>query len=82
MSGIDISKKQKENKAHACEPCMNTVTQTFSHFQEQIAKLVAENTQLQVELEKTREEQQIQKQILMNEIRTLKAKLARLEHKQ
>jgi regulator of replication initiation timing len=82
MSGIDISKKQKENKAHVCEPCMDTVTQTFSHFLEQIAKLVTENTQLQMELEKTREEQQIQKQTLMKEIRALKAKLAKLEHKQ
>jgi siroheme synthase (precorrin-2 oxidase/ferrochelatase) len=79
MSGVDVSKELKENRLHACASCMNTVIQSFSHFQEQIAQLQREKMKLQIELEKTKEEQEEQKRVLVNEIRALEEKLAALK---
>jgi len=58
---------------------MNTVIQSFSHFQEQIAQLQRERIKLQMELEKSREEQKEQKRILFAEIMTLEKKVAALK---
>lgn len=79
MSGVDVSKEPKENRLHVCASCMNTVIQSFSHFQEQIAQLQREKMKLQMELEKAREEQTEQKRVLVNEIRALEEKLAALK---
>ena len=78
MSGVDVSKEPKENM-HACASCMNTVIQSFSHFQEQITQLKQEKIKLQMELEKAREEQTEQKWVLVDEIRALEEKLAVLK---
>ncbi|WGM89024.1 MAG: hypothetical protein NUK63_08915 [Candidatus Bathyarchaeum tardum] len=51
MSGVEVTKEQKENQVHLCESCMNTVVQTFSHMQNQIARLKQENLKLQMDLE-------------------------------
>ncbi|MDG6222182.1 MAG: hypothetical protein QCH99_02855 [Candidatus Bathyarchaeota archaeon] len=51
MSGVEVKKEQKENQVHLCESCMNTVVQTFSHMQNQIARLKQENLKLQMDLE-------------------------------
>ena len=79
MSGIDVSKELKENRLLACESCMNTVIQSFSHFQEQIAQLQRERMKLQMELEKSREEQKEQKRVLFDEIMALEKKVAALK---
>ena len=79
MSGVDVSKEPKENRLHACESCMNTVIQSFSHFQEQIAQLQRERMKLQMELEKSREEQKEQKRVLFDEIMALEEKVAALK---
>jgi uncharacterized protein YlxW (UPF0749 family) len=79
MSGVDVSKEPKENRLHACESCMNTVIQSFSHFQEQIAQLQRERMKLQMELEKSREEQKEQKRVLFDEIMALEKKVAALK---
>ncbi len=79
MSGVDVSKEPKENRLLACESCMNTVIQSFSHFQEQIAQLQRERMKLQMELEKSREEQKEQKRVLFDEIMALEKKVAALK---
>ncbi len=79
MSGVDVSKELKENRLLACESCMNTVIQSFSHFQEQIAQLQRERMKLQMELEKSREEQKEQKRVLFDEIMALEKKVAALK---
>jgi len=58
---------------------MNTVIQSFSHFQEQIAQLQRERMKLQMELEKSREEQKEQKRVLFDEIMALEKKVAALK---
>ncbi|MCJ7721648.1 hypothetical protein MUO98_04510 [Candidatus Bathyarchaeota archaeon] len=80
MSGVDVSKEPKENRLHACASCMNTVIQSFSHFQEQIAQLQRERMKLQMELEKSREEQKEQKRVLFDEIMALEEKVATLKN--
>jgi peptidoglycan hydrolase CwlO-like protein len=50
MSGVEVSKEPKEPQVHVCASCMNTVVQTFNHFQEQIAQLKREKASLQKEL--------------------------------
>jgi predicted nuclease with TOPRIM domain len=45
MSGVEVPREQKEE--HTCSPCMSTVLQTFSYFQEQIKTLRAEKADLQ-----------------------------------
>ena len=79
MSGVDVSKEPKENRVHVCESCMNTVIQSFSHFQEQIAQLKQEKAKLQMELERAREEQTKQKRVLVEEVRALEEKLVMLK---
>jgi cell division protein FtsB len=49
MSGIETSKTPKE-QVHVCASCVNTVVQTFTHFQEQIKTLKSENATLQQEI--------------------------------
>ena len=56
MSGVEVSKEQKEKQVHACASCMNTVVQTFSHFQEQIKTLTNEKANLQEEIRALEEE--------------------------
>ena len=76
MYGVEVS---KENQVHACASCMNTVVQTFNHFQEQIAQLKREKASLQKELEKLREEQKEQKRAMTEEIRALEEKVDSLK---
>lgn len=73
MSGVDRSEKEK--RINSCKPCMNTVIQTFSHFQDQIKQLNHDKKKLQMELKKSKKEQQKEKQILQNKIRMLVKKL-------
>ena len=79
MSGVELSKEQKEKQVHVCESCMNTVVQTFSHSQEQIGQLKQEKTKLQRELKKLREEHTEQKRTMEKEINALEEKLAMLK---
>jgi len=76
MSGVEGSKEQKDNQFHACTSCVNTVVQTFNHFQEQIAQLKSEKAGLQKELKELSEEHEEQKRVLSEEIRALEEKLA------
>jgi uncharacterized protein YlxW (UPF0749 family) len=78
MSGVEVSTETKENQVHVCESCMNTVIQSFNHFQEQIAQLKREKASLQKELEKLIEERKEQKRAMTKEIRALEEKLALL----
>ena len=79
MSGIEVSKEPKEHQVHACASCMNTVVQTFNHFQEQIMQLKREKANLQKELKKLNEEHEEQKRVMTKEIRALEEKLAKLK---
>jgi len=79
MSGIEVSKEQKEHQVHVCASCMNTIVQTFNHFQEQIAQLKREKASLQKELKKLSEEHGEQKRVMSEEIRALEEKLALLK---
>jgi uncharacterized protein YlxW (UPF0749 family) len=79
MSGVEVSKELKEPQVHACASCMNTVVQTFNHFQEQIAQLKREKANLQKELEKLSEEGEEQKRVMSEEIRALEEKVAELK---
>jgi len=79
MSGVEVSKEPKENQLHACASCMNTVVQTFNHFQEQIAQLKRERAKLQKELKKLNEEHEEQKRIMTKEIRALEEKLVMIK---
>ncbi len=56
MSGVEVSKEQREKQVHACASCMNTVVQTFSYFQEQIKTLKSEKANLQEEIRVLEEE--------------------------
>ncbi len=78
MSGIDVSKEQKEHQVHVCASCVNTVVQTFNHFHEQIAQLKSEKAGLQKELKKLSEEHEEQKRVMAEEIRALEEKVAEL----
>ena len=79
MSGVDLSKEINENRLHVCTSCMKTVIQSFNHFQEQIKQLKQERMKLQMELERTREEQKEQKRVLFNKIRALEKNLGALK---
>jgi len=79
MSGVEVSKEPKENQLHACASCMNTVVQTFNHFQEQIAQLKRERAKLQKELKKLNKEHEEQKRIMTKEIRALEEKLVMIK---
>jgi hypothetical protein len=57
LSGVEVTKEQKESQVHVCESCMDTVVETFSHMQKQIAQLKQKNLKLQVELEKYKSQQ-------------------------
>ena len=56
MSGVEVSKEQKEKQMHACASCMNTVVQTFNYFQEQIRTLKSEKANLQEKIRTLKEE--------------------------
>lgn len=73
MSGVDRS--EKKNQIHTCESCMNTIIQTFSHFQDQIIDLNHDKKKLQMELKKSKKEQQKEKQNMQNKIKILENKL-------
>ena len=79
MSGVEVSKEPKEHQVHVCASCVNTVVQTFNHFQEQIAQLKREKASLQKELKKLRKEHGEQKRVMTEEIRALEEKLALLK---
>ena len=81
MSGIEVSKEPKQPQLHACASCMNTVVQTFNHFQEQIMTLKGEKANLQKELKKLNEEHKEQKRVIAEEIRALEKKVAMLKKK-
>jgi uncharacterized protein HemX len=81
MSGVEVSKEQKEPQVHVCASCMNTVVQTFNHFQEQIAQLRREKAAMQRELEKLIEEDEKQKLVMSEKIRVLEEKVAELKKK-
>jgi len=79
MSGVEVSKEPKEPQVHVCASCMNTVVQTFNHFQEQIAQLRREKAGLQRELEKLNEEHEKKKRVMSEKIRALEEKVAELK---
>jgi vacuolar-type H+-ATPase subunit I/STV1 len=71
MSGVEASKEPKEPQVHLCASCMNTVVQTFNHFQEQIAQLRREKADLEKELEKLIEEHEKEKLVMSEKLRAL-----------
>lgn len=77
LSGVEVTKEPKENQVHLCESCMDTVVQTFSHMQEQIAQLNQEKLKLQIELEQSKKQQKQKEQ----KIKELEQKLAALQTK-
>lgn len=79
MSGVKVSREQKENQGPVCASCMNTVVQTFGHLREQITQLNREKAKLDGELKNLREEQEEQKRAMTEEIRALEEKLALLQ---
>ena len=79
MSGVEVSKEQKQKQVHECTSCMNTVVQTVSHLQEQFVQLKSDKAKLQGELKKFREEHEEQKRVMIEEIRALEEKLAMLK---
>jgi predicted nucleic acid-binding Zn-ribbon protein len=79
MSGVEVSKEPKEPQVHMCASCMNTVVQTFNHFQEQIAQLRREKAGLEKELKKLNEEHEKKKRVMAEEIRALEEKVAELK---
>jgi uncharacterized protein YlxW (UPF0749 family) len=78
MSGVEASKKPKENQLHFCASCMSNVVQTFNHLQEQIARLKREKANLEEEMMMLRDEQEEQKSVMVEEIRVLEKNLAAL----
>jgi predicted nuclease with TOPRIM domain len=54
MSGVEVPREQKQ--LHACASCMNTVVQSFCHFQEQIRTLRKEKANLQEKIKVLEEE--------------------------
>ncbi|HDQ06721.1 MAG TPA: hypothetical protein ENN36_08395 [Candidatus Bathyarchaeota archaeon] len=81
MSGVEASKEPKESQVHVCASCMNTVVQSFNHFQEQIAQLRREKAGLLRELERLNEEYEKQKRFMSEEIRALEERVAELKKK-
>jgi len=79
MSGIEISRAEKQKDTHVCASCMNAVTQTFSYFQEQIKKLRSEKEILQEEMKKLRKVGEEQVRIMAEEIRALEEEIAMLK---
>jgi uncharacterized protein YlxW (UPF0749 family) len=82
MSGIEISKVQRERDPHVCASCMNAVTQTFSYFQEQIKTLRSEKANLQEEIKRLRKVGEEQTRVMAEEIRTLEEEIVRLKKSQ
>ncbi len=72
VSGVEISKEQKQNLVHECDSCMNTVIQTFGYMQQKVQVLETEKAGLQTELAKVRED-------YAEKIRVLKERVAELQ---
>ena len=70
MSGVEVSKEQKTSQGNVCASCMNSVIQSFNHYQERILQLQEEKLKLQMQLDKVIEEQ-----------KALENKLAQLKDK-
>jgi DNA repair exonuclease SbcCD ATPase subunit len=79
MSGVEASKEPKEPQVHMCASCMNTVVQTFNHFQEQIAQLKREKAGLERELQNLNEEYEKKKRDMNEKLRALEEKVAELK---
>lgn len=78
MSGVEVSRKLKENQMNMCSSCMNSVVQTFDHLKEQILLLNNEKIKLLLELKKSKDDQREQKRIMSKTIQVLEKKLALL----
>jgi len=79
MSGVESSKEPKEPQVHVCKSCVETVVQTFTYLQEQIAQLRQDKKSLQDELMRLSEEHEEQKRVLAEQVRALEKKLRLLE---
>ena len=79
MSGVEVSKDRKEMQVHVCASCMNTVVQTFSYLQEQVAQLKLEKEKLHMQLKELNDEREEQKRAMTKEIRALEEKLALIQ---
>jgi hypothetical protein len=79
MSGIEVTKENKYPRFNVCASCMNTVVQTFNHFQEHIAQLRRDNADLQRKMKTFHKEHEKQKKIMYEEIVELEKKLAELK---
>ena len=79
MSGVEVKRKLKETQMNMCGSCMNSIVQTFDHLKEQILMLNNEKIKLLMELKKSKEQQEEQKQVMLKDIKTLKQQLASLK---
>lgn len=59
LSGVDISKDQKNDQENVCASCMSSVIQSFAYFQEQILLLQEQKLKLQMELDLAKDEKKI-----------------------
>ena len=78
MSGVEVSKKLKENQMNMCGSCMNSVVKTINHLKEQILLLNNEKIKLLMELKKSEDDQKMQKRVMSKTIQALEEKLALL----
>jgi len=79
MSGVEVKRKLKETQMNMCGSCMNSIVQTFDHLKEQILMLNNEKIKLLMELKKSKEQQEEQKQVMLKDIKVLKQQLASLK---
>lgn len=79
MSGIEVKRKLKETQMNMCGSCMNSIVQTFDHLKEQILMLNNEKIKLLMDLKKSKEQQEEQKQVMLKDIKVLKQQLASLK---
>jgi len=79
MSGIEVKRKRKETQMNMCGSCMNSIVQTFDYLKEQILMLNNEKIKLLMELKKSKELQEEQKQVMLKDIKALKQQLASLK---
>ena len=78
MSGIEVSRKLKDNQMNMCGSCMSSIVQTFDHLKEQISLLNSEKIKLLMELKKSKEDQKEQKRVMSKTIQALEAKLTKI----
>ena len=79
MSGVEVKRKLKETQMNMCGSCMNSIVQTFDHLKEQILMLNNEKIKLLMELKKSKEQQEEQKQVMLKDIKALKQQLESLK---